>query len=346
MKKIGTKILATVAGATPLLAPRAASAHEMYVLSPGSIASGMAAESPNPFSAIRGHETEFVFWGFVTFVVVSTIALATLFRAFEKNTAPFFNHIKRYALPLVRIGVGACLVSFGYHGALFGPEFPLAGLFGGYADIAEAALLALGLAVLAGVFVRHVAIVLIALWFFALARHGVHVLNYTDFLGAFVVLLSYGAGTWSIDHLTGAAPAWKRVAVRLEPYAFPILRMCFGFGVAFAAVYAKYLHSQLALDVVVTYHLTDYFRFDPLFVVLGALIIEFLAGAMMFLGVAIRWTGVFLLFWLTLSQLYFAEAVWPHLILFFLGLALFCHGYDRYSLEGRLLKRKGSEPVL
>ena len=83
-----------------------------------------------------------------------------------------------------------------------------------------------------------------------------------------------------------------------------------------------------------------------MFIVLGALIIEFLAGLMLVLGVAIRWTGLFLLFWLTLSLLYFQEAVWPHIILFGLGIAIFCHGYDSFSLEGLWLKKRGREPLL
>jgi uncharacterized membrane protein YphA (DoxX/SURF4 family) len=122
--------------------------------------------------------------------------------------------------------------------------------------------------------------------------------------------------------------------------------MLFGFGVMFAAAYAKYFHSELAVQTVIQHHLTDFFPFDPLFIVLGALIIEFLAGLMLFLGIAIRWTGLFLIFWLTLSQLYFRELWWVHVVLFGIGFAIFCHGYDRFSLEGRLLKKKGHEPVL
>jgi hypothetical protein len=67
---------------------------------------------------------------------------------------------------------------------------------------------------------------------------------------------------------------------------------------------------------------------------------------MLILGIEIRWTAIFVLFWLTLSLLYFGEAAWPHLVLFGLGIALFLHGYDRYSLEGQFLKKAHTEPVL
>ncbi len=331
-----------------LFVPAIASAHEMYVLPPDAIRIALASQSPNPFSAYFGNEYNFFFWGFVSAVVVSTIFAATAFRLFERASAPFFHYIKRYAIAFVRLGVGTCLLMFSYNNALFGPEYPFGMLFGYGAgsDIAVIITFIAGIAILAGAFTRYVALALIALWTYAAAVVGITILDYTDFLGAFILLYILGAGMWSVDHLLGLKNIRSPKLARYQTLAFPIMRMSLGFGAMFAAVYAKYIHSALALEVVVRYHLTDYFPFDPLFVVLGAFIIEFLAAAMLFFGIAIRWTGVFFIFWLTLSQLYFAEAVWPHLILFCLGLALFCHGYDKYSLEGIYFKSRKSEPVL
>jgi hypothetical protein len=344
MYKLARYLLTVIALAFPSLAV----AHEVYVLPKDAIAADLAAVSPNPFTAYYGNETDFYFWAFVSFVVVSTVFAATIFRVFEVRTASFFHYIKRFALPFVRFGVGACLLFFSYNDALFGPEYPFGMLFGyGFgSDLAIFVTFAAGVAVLAGAFTRYIALGLIALWFYTAARVGITILDYSDFLGAFALLYIMGAGTWSVDHMFGIHKQRTKLMAQLHPYAFPAMRMALGFGAMFAAVYAKYLHSALALDVVVRYNLTDYFPFDPLFVVLGALIIEFLAAAMLFFGVAIRWTGVFFIFWLTLSLLYFTEAVWPHLILFCLGLALFCHGYDKYSLEGIYFKSRKSEPVL
>lgn len=329
-----------------LLAPAGAFAHEMYVLPSAMYDAGMLADSPNPFAAYVGNEYQFYIWAFVALVVVSTIFAATIFRWFERASMPFFHTMKRFAHPILRAGTGACLLYFGANGALFGPEVRLFELFGGNADAVEAILLVCGGAILAGFMVRYIAIVLIALWLYTAASIGLHILNYADFLGAFIALLILGAGSYSIDHLTGMFSAIRHKMARFTPLAFPIVRVLFGFGIMFAAIFAKYMHSQLALDVVDMYHLTDYLRFDPLFVVLGALIIEFLAGAMLMLGIAVRWTSAFLIFWLTLSQIYFREPLWYHLILFTIGFAIIAHGYDRYSLEGRVMKRKGSEPML
>ncbi len=87
------------------------------------------------------------------------------------------------------------------------------------------------------------------------------------------------------------------------------------------------------------------FHFEPLFIVLGACIVELLIGAFFIFGIEIRHTVLFFLFWLFLSLLYFGEAVWPHLVLVGVLLSLFCHGYDKLSLEGYYFKRDKREPV-
>lgn len=344
-----TRIVYGVSCMALLIVPAIASAHEVYVLDSDPIEKALSVASPNPFTAYIGNEHQFFFWGFVSFVVVSTILCASVFRLFERRLDPIFFFLKRFAHVLVRFTIAASLISFGMYSALFGPELPFEQLFGDASGLAQVGLMALGVFILLGLYVRTTAAILLALYVYAYTVFGWYIFTYTDHLGAFLLLLLLGSGPWSLDRRVngGRMPATLRMFFHhLSPYAFPIMRILFGFGIMFASIYAKFIHSQLALDVVNQYHLTNYFPFDPLFVVLGALIIEFLAGLMMFLGIEIRWTGLFLIFWLTLSLIYFQEAVWPHIVLFGLGLAIFCHGYDRYSLEGLILKRRGYEPVL
>lgn len=327
-----------------LAAPLTALAHEVYVLDSATIEAALATKSPNPFTAYFGNEQEFFFWGLVSVIVLSTIVCATIFRLFEKSAGPFLNSLKRFAHPIVRITAGLSLISFAYAGELFGHELPFSELFGAAEPLMQAMLYIFGAAVLAGVYVRHVALAMLGVYAYTTLIHGGYMLTYLDHFGSYIFLAILGGGRWSLPlPWNGALSDFFH---RYGHYAFPILRACLGLGVMFAAIYAKYIHSQLALEVVIRYDLTRYFPFDPLFVVLGALIIEFLAGLMLFLGIAVRWTGVFLLFWLTLSLLYFQEAVWPHIILFGLCFAFFCHGYDRFSLEGFLLKKHSREPVL
>ncbi len=329
------------------LIPFAASAHEVYVLPLDVIQNAMGNPSPDPFSAYIGNELTFFFWAFVSFVVVSTVAAATFFRLFERQLTPHLLRLKRYALPVARLTAGISTMSFGFASALYGTEMPFDTLFGGAAPLMQIFFLLAGLSITLGIFTRPFALLLALIYLYSAWIYGWYVLTYTDHIGLYILLILLGGGGLSLSrrlHINEVnAPAFIE---RLRPLAFPIMRACLGFGVLFASVYAKYLYSSLALNVVVLYDLTKYFPFDPLFVVLGALIIEFLIGLLLFFGVAIRWTLVFLAFWLTLSLLYFQEMIWPHIILFGLAISLFMHGYDRFTLEGRLLKKRGSEPVL
>lgn len=342
-------ILKGVASLCTLVLPVCTYAHEVYVLDTASITTAMQATSPNPFAAIAGNEGLFIFWGFVSFVVFSTVIAASVFGVFEKKLSPLLFAAKKYALPIARITTGLSVIAFAASGHVFATELWLSTMFGSATQLAQMVLITCGLMLVLGVYTRYAAYVLLGLYVWAGYTFGVYVLTYTDFLGAFALLAMLGAGIWSIDsvyNLHGHEPkALSRLHARLSPYAFPFLRICFGWGVLFASVYAKFMYSELAYQVVVQYDLTRFFPFDPLFVVLGALIIEFLAGLMLIFGVAVRWTLVFLAFWLTLSLLYFQELIWPHGILFGLAIALFLHGYDKYTLEGYFFKKGTHEPV-
>lgn len=331
------------------LVPCVVSAHEVYVLDAETVEKAMGLVSMNPFTAYADNVYNFFFWGVVSVIVFATMLFAGMFHLFERQLDPILFYLKRFAHPLVRLTVAASIISFGIYGALFGPELSFERLFGDFASTAQGVLIAFGILILLGIYTRTVAFLLLALYAYAYTVFGFYMLTYTDHLGAFLLLFILGSGHWSIGqrfNLVRMPNGLHFFLRQFAPYAFPLLRILFGFGIMFAAVYAKFIHSELALQVVVQYNLTAYFPFDPMFVVLGALIIEFLAGLMMFLGIEIRWTGLFLIFWLSLSLIYFQEAVWPHIVLFGLGAALFCHGYDRYSLEGRFFKRSGREPVL
>jgi len=347
-QKIPNKASVPIATIGTLLIPVAASAHEVYVLGEDTISHDMATVSPNPFIAYFGNEHAFFFWGVVSAITLLTIFFASIFHVLERTLNPFFFWLKRFAHPLVRLTFGASLVACGVYGGLFGPEIPFSAVFGVTAPFMQIFFVGAGILGIAGLFTRYVAGAMIFVYLYAALMMGAYILTYANYFGEFGLLAILGSGRWSLDSILNShtSKTLQYFAHRFEHLAFPLMRILFGFSIIFAAIYAKFIHSQLALDVVTEYHLTDYFHFEPLFIVLGALIIETLAGLMMVLGIGIRWTGLFLLFWLTLSLLYFGESVWPHLILFGLGLALFFHGYDRYSLEGQFLKRRKIEPVL
>jgi uncharacterized membrane protein YphA (DoxX/SURF4 family) len=125
-----------------------------------------------------------------------------------------------------------------------------------------------------------------------------------------------------------------------------ILRILFGTALIYASAYAKIIYNNLALFTVEKYHLDHILGFEPHFLVLGAAIVEVLIGLFFILGIELRFTALFFLFWLTLSLIFFGEVVWPHLMLIGIPIAYICYGYDQYSLEGWLFRKKKYAPVL
>ncbi len=329
--------------------PFVALAHEVYVLDPATVSLDVGNPSPNPFLMAIENFPQFFLWTIVAIVVISAIFLISISRKVEKFFYPFLLAIKSYASTIARITLGLSLIFSAYNGALFGPELPLSNFSSHQALFLQSALFATGFLILIGFFTRASAAVALALYAWLVSVFGAYMFTYFTYFGEILIVFILGSGTWSLDSYRGAT-AFKRTPFRrfldkLEPYSFAILRVCLGTAILYASWYAKFIHSSLAFDTVIRYHLTDYFPFPVLFVVLGALLIETLIGIFFIVGFEIRFASLFFIFFLGLSLLYFGEAVWPHLILLGINLALFAHGYDRYSLEGKFFKGKGREPV-
>lgn len=308
------------------LIPLGASAHEVYVLSHESIASGIASDSPNPFEAFATNRFQFFLWGFIAFVVVSTIFFASITHRLEMFFEPFLTRLRPWAAPVARVTLGVCLIASAYNDALFGPELPLSD-FGPYGTLIRVALLVAGILVLFQRFAKQGALIALVIFMIASFWYGWYILTYVNYLGEILLALFL------------IKPVW-------EPYAFLALRVGFGVSIAFAALYAKFIHSNLALSVVLEYDLTRYFQFEPLFVVLGACIIEILIGIFFIVGFEIRHTVLFFLFWIFVSLLFFGEAVWPHLVLVGVNIALFMYGYDDLTVEGKFFNRGKLQPFL
>ena len=340
------KLLLSALACAALAFPAIASAHEVYLLDPATIMRDVMNPSPNPFTMVAQQPDQFILWFMIGVIVVSTVFAMSITRVAENFFDPLLAHLKPYAAPIARVTLGVCLIASAYYGALYGPELPLSH-FGAWAPLIQALLWISGVLVLLGFWTRIAALLAFITFLAGLAHYNVYMLTYANYLGEMIFAFILGSGRFSVDHWFGLRSGlFAPLKHRFERYAFPILRILFGISVAFASYFAKFLHSQLALDVVNDYHLTNYFHFAPLFVVLGAFCVEMLIGVFFILGLEIRHTVLFFLFWLFLSLLYFGEAVWPHLVLLGVLLALFCHGYDNYSLEGRFFKKHLIEPVL
>jgi len=326
-------------------------AHEVYVLSPALVAYDVSHPSPNPLSLITNpaDRGQFLAATILGVILVAGVFLVSISRWVEGAIDPVLMKMKRFAPIIARLALGFSLIAAAYYGALFGPELPLASLVGHYAIVLQIILYVIGILILLGLFVRESAVVALIIFIIAVVVYKTYMLTYVNYLGEIAANMILGGGLWSLDRYFNKATVANTFSVlkqKLEPYAFPVLRVLFGVSALYASWYAKLFHSELALDTVLQYHLTNYFHFAPLFIVLGALIIESLIGFFFIFGVEIRFTALFFLFFLCLSLSFFGEVVWPHIILIGVNIAFIFHGYDQYSLEGRFFKKRNREPVL
>jgi len=321
------------------MAPWVASAHEVYVLTPETIAHDIGTPSPNPIDAFGDNRMLFFFSAFAGFVFVSTIFFASITHRLEIFFEPWFTRMRPWAPLVARVTLGLCLIASAYNGALFGPELPLSN-FGAYAPLAQWALYISGTLIALGIATRGAALLAGVVFLAGVGLYGSYMLNYTNYLGMLAVVAMLGGGLLSLRAARGAH------STAMEGYAFLVLRIAFGISVAYAAIYAKFIHSNLALSTVSEYNLTAYFPFDPLFIVLGACIIEVLMGVFYIVGFEIRHTSLFFLFWIFLSFIYFGESVWPHLVFVGVNVALIMYGYDKWTIQGRFFNRGKLQPFL
>jgi uncharacterized membrane protein YphA (DoxX/SURF4 family) len=313
--------------------PSVVEGHEVYVLGPDQIQTGIATPPFSPIAVILGSLDQFAFWALAAIIVVVGVFFISISRCVEKALDPWLLKVKRYAPLAARVTGGLAFFMCAYHGALFGPELPLVAIFGAYAGAARVLLAVVGLLILAGVWVRAAAVIVAGLFVAGVTHYGWYMLTYTNYAGE-IILLAIGAGTL------------------LTKYRFLILRVAFGISLLYASLFAKFFHNYLALQVAATplaghlHTLAQNFGFEPHFLVVGAGIVEVVIALFFILGIEIRFTSIFLEFWLALSLLYFGEVVWPHLILIGIPIAFLLYGYDQYSLEGRFFKKGRREPVL
>ena len=331
--------------------PALASAHEVYVLPAATIKEAIAMPGFSEWHTMWANTDQFIFWAFIAALVVFIVFFASISRVLERALDPLLAKLPPYAPVISRVTIGLSLLAAAYYGALFGPELPLAATFGSSTGVVTLVLLLVGTMITFGVYARIATVLALALFAVEVAAHGIYLLTYANYFGEFIVLLILGAHLVAVHHKghdAARAPRWfLRLKARLTPYTFLILRIAFGTSLLYASLYAKVIHNNLALDVVYAYPgLAHFFGFEPHFLVLGAAIIEIVIALFFILGIEIRFTALFLLFWLSLSLSYFGEVVWPHLVLIGIPISFIFYGYDRYSLEGWIFKRRGREPVL
>ncbi len=328
---------------------RIAQAHEVYVLDQQEINFALAAPAPDFVGTIQAHLGQFLSWGLLTLLIIIGVFFISIARPVERAIDPYLAHLKTLAPRIAQATLGVSLLASGWYRAIFGIELPMRAVFGTATPLVSGLLIALGGLLVLGILPRIAAFATTVLFGVLVGHYGIYMTNYATYLGEALTVLLFG-GAYHLVESHQIAKWLGRVEAKIAPhlhaYKFLIMRVLFGISLIYASLYAKLIHGNLALETVTKYHLTQYFHFDPIFLVLGAMTIEVMLGLFFILGFEIRFASLFFLVFLTMSLLFFGEVVWPHLILIGTSLAMFAHGYDRYCLSERLSKKRRLEPVL
>lgn len=340
-----TSLTLFAAALTPLLT----SAHEVYVLSPDTIPGLEAAPRVPFFSILFANLSDTIIWGGIVAFLIVSVFLISISATLENRFDKYLVKLKHFAPFIARVTAGIAFMSCAYHGALFGPELPLEGMYGEFSGVIAGLLYVLGTLMVIGVYSRFAGLVGLMLFAVGLWYHGIYMSTYLNYFAEMIVLVLVGGHKLSVDknkkNWLPISTIFDQLANRYGELAFLFLRIGFGVSLIYSSVYAKIIHNQLAIAVVEQFNLVGVFGFNAEFIVFGAAIIEILLGLFIILGIEIRFNAIVLNVFLTLSLVYFGESVWPHIILIGIPIALFCYGYDKYSLEGYFFKKGNREPI-
>lgn len=321
-------------------------AHEVYVLDHGEISQDLSAPRPDFLGSIAANSGQFALWGVGGVLLVGLLLFLSINKSVESFFDPLLLKFKRIAPIVAQFTIGLALLASGYYKAFLGVELPLSDTFGPHAGLVSYALIAIGLMLIFGILPRLAGIATLSALVFMTYHYGFYMINYFTYLGEALAITLFGGSYYLLSSKWVSKYFSKVIPEEWHKYKFLIIRILFGVSLIFASLYAKFIHGALALDVVNKYALTNYFPFDPVFLVLGAMIVEITLGLFFMIGFEIRFTSLFFLTFLTLSLIFFGETVWPHIVLIGTAFAMFLHGYDEFTLTYKLAKDKNLEPVL
>ncbi|MBP6857825.1 MAG: DoxX family membrane protein [Candidatus Pacebacteria bacterium] len=291
-------------------------AHEAYVLPHDTFWSSIKGPlSSHAFDALK-NSNNIRLTIIIGLSIISVLAINYYLRrhGVGKGIDKFFEKYAHFGPHFVRFTVAIALFFSAYSNSFLGPElylssFPIQQVF-------KISLYFISAMIAIGFMTELAAFLGIIIFLFSFSLFGSYIFTYFNYLGELIVLLLFGMRVFSVDkYLFGPLRKFKK----FEKYETVIVRIMYGFALLYAGLTVKLLHPELTIDVVNTWHLTNFhwlFPSDPLLVTLGAGIVEIIIGLFIILGFEIRLTVLVSLFYITLSLFYFRELVWPHLLLY------------------------------
>jgi uncharacterized membrane protein YphA (DoxX/SURF4 family) len=318
-------------------AAQLAHAHEAYVMPYDVFWSGMQKPwSEKAFEALQNPgnvRTTLI----IVLSVLFVLALNFLLRRTRIGRAlhAYPERFARLGPHFVRIAIAIALFFSAYSGTFLGPE--IHGSLFAHPSLVRITLFAASIMIAAGLLTEIAALASIIVFLRSFVFFGPYVLTYLNYLGEFIVLLLFGMRVFSVDkYLWGPLRRFRS----FEKYETVIVRVFYGAALIYAGITVKLLHPDLTINVVNTWHLTQFhllFPSDPLLITFGAGIVEIVIGLFIIVGFEMRLTVLISLFYITLSLLYFRELVWPHLLLYGISFNLLVQP-EIFTLDHLLLK--------
>lgn len=298
------------------------SAHEAYVLDKTFFWKEMGQPfSLDAFNALKN--TDNIHVAVMVFTGVLIVLIANYFIRRSKLGEKINRRIEKLA-PLgpifARVAISVAFFYSALSNSFLGPELTLSNM--PLAIVIKIALFAVSVMIFFGIFTELAALVALFIFTTGFFVFGQYIFTYLNYLGEIIVLLLFGMRKWSFDGL------WFGVLGRFKSfrkYDTTIVRVFYGLALIFAGVTVKFLHPNLMVNVVNTWHLNSFhwlFPHDPLLITLGAGFSEIVIGFFILIGFEMRLTVFISLIYITMSLLYFKELVWPHLMLYGISLNL------------------------
>lgn len=330
------KISALLSWLLVLLFPPLVFAHEAYVLTPEQFQEGLAQNSTNPLAGLL--DPEYIkLSAVITIAVIVSYILAILW-ATTPPAAYLDRVIKKNKLigPLIiRLAISASFFFAAQANAILGPELSLENVAG--AAVIRFLLFLISVMVFFGVFIEMAALIGLGLFIYMTAYHGFYMVTYANYFGELIVLLLFGSRTLSFDFLFFGKKLWVKSLEKYKELEVPIVRMLYGMALIFAGYTIKFQHQILTIRVYEEYHLVDFFQAKATFIAAGAGLSEIAIGLFILLGLAMRWTLIISLVFITLSVLYFKEMLWPHLMLYGISFSLLINSADPFTVDHYLV---------
>ena len=337
--KLKSRVLKLLpAAAVFFLLPVVASAHEGYVLTKLQVAQGMQDFSINVLTALNNPGN---FRVGLAVGLVSLIGIILYFLFQISDAGIWFDRLLKKVEPLgnafLRVAFAGSLIASAYFNAFLGPEISLNTFPAG--NLIRIILYVAGFMILLGIFTEIAGIATYLLLGVMTIIYKDYVLTYYNYVGEAVTLIIFGAYTFSLDRLIRGHSFFAEKHREIE---IAIIRVTYGISILYPAITIKLLHPAIIIQIANQYNLTQFhwlFPHDPLLISLGTGLAQIAVGICLILGFQTRLNTLVTFVLMTMSVLFFKEAVWPHFILLALALYLWFNDGGEISLDHFLLRK-------